>query len=140
MQEKIIKNIKEMKKFAQEFSKTLNGGEVILLNGDLGAGKTTFTQFVLENLGVDEPVSSPSFTIMKSYKTEKFNFYHFDMYRIEDESETYEIGFEDYIQNNPRDIVFIEWSERVLNLLDKTNCKTITIERIDENKRKVRID
>lgn len=140
MQEKIIKNIKEMKKFAQEFSKTLNGGEVILLNGDLGAGKTTFTQFVLENLGVDEPVSSPSFTIMKSYKTEKFNFYHFDMYRIEDESETYEIGFEDYIQNNPRDIVFIEWSERVLDLLDKTNCKTITIERIDENKRKVRID
>lgn len=140
MQEKIIKNIKEMKKFAREFSKTLNGGEVILLNGDLGAGKTTFTQFVLENLGVDEPVSSPSFTIMKSYKTEKFNFYHFDMYRIEDESETYEIGFEDYIQNNPRDIVFIEWSERVLDLLDKTNCKTITIERIDENKRKVRID
>ena len=136
----IVNTMEETKELACWFAKTLKNGDVVLLNGDLGAGKTTFTQFVLENLGVDEPVSSPSFTIMKSYKTEKFNFYHFDMYRIEDESETYEIGFEDYIQNNPRDIVFIEWSERVLNLLDKTNCKTITIERIDENKRKVRID
>ena len=140
MQELIINNIKEMKKFAYDFSKTLQGGEVILLNGDLGAGKTTFVQFVLEKLGVKEPVSSPSFTIMKTYKTGKFNFYHFDMYRIEDETETYELGFEDYIQNSPTDIVFIEWSERVLDLLDKTVCKTITIERIDENKRKVRID
>ena len=139
MQEFIINNIKEMKKFAYDFAKTLKGGEVILLNGDLGAGKTTFTQFVFEKMGVKEPVSSPSFTIMKSYKTRKFNFYHFDMYRIEDENETYEIGFEDYIQNLPSDIVFIEWSERVLNLLEKTVCKTITIERIDENKRRVRI-
>jgi len=140
MQEMVINNIKEMKKFAYEFSKTLQGGEVILLNGDLGAGKTTFTQFVLEKLGVTEPVSSPSFTIMKSYKTDKFNFYHFDMYRIEDESETYELGFEDYIQNSPNDIVFIEWSERVIDLLAQTKCIIITIERIDETKRKVRID
>ena len=79
MQEVIINNIKEMKKFAWDFSETLKGGEVILLNGDLGAGKTTFTQFVFEKLGVQEPVSSPSFTIMKTYKTDEFNFYHFDM-------------------------------------------------------------
>ena len=138
MQE-FINNINEMKKFAHDFSKTLKGGEVVLLNGDLGAGKTTFVKFVLEKMGVKEPVSSPSFTIMKSYKTNRFNFYHFDMYRIEDETEVYELGFEDYIQNSLNDIVFIEWSERVLGLLKKTNCKTITIERIDDNKRKVRL-
>ena len=140
MQEIIVNNIKEMKNFAYKFSKTLKGGEVVLLNGDLGAGKTTFVQFVLENLGVKEPVLSPSFTIMKAYKSNNFNFYHFDMYRIEDEIETYELGFEDYIQNTAGVIVFIEWSERVLDLLTKTKCTTITIERIDENKRKVSID
>ena len=74
-------SIEETRKIAQNFSECLKGGETVLLNGDLGAGKTTFTQFLLKELGVEDVVSSPTFAILKSYKG-KFIFHHFDTYRI----------------------------------------------------------
>ena len=79
MQAMVVKNLKETKKLAKKFIKSLKGGEVILFNGDLGAGKTTFTQFCFKCLGVKEPVTSPTFTIVREYKTKKFDLYHFDM-------------------------------------------------------------
>ena len=136
---KIINNIEEMQSFAKEFGKSLKGGEVILLNGDLGAGKTTFVRFVLESLGVDEPVSSPSFTIMKNYANKDFKFYHFDMYRIENIDETYEFGFEEYIQNSTDSVVFIEWAERVEELLTNTKVININFKRLREEKRELDI-
>ncbi len=136
---KIINNIEEMRSFAKEFGKSLKGGEVILLNGDLGAGKTTFVRFVLESLGVDEPVSSPSFTIMKNYANKDFKFYHFDMYRIENIDETYEFGFEEYIQNSTDSVVFIEWAERVEELLTNTKVININFKRLGEEKRELDI-
>ncbi len=136
---KIINNIEEMQSFAKEFGKSLKGGEVILLNGDLGAGKTTFVRFVLESLGVDEPVSSPSFTIMKNYANKDFKFYHFDMYRIENIDETYEFGFEEYIQNSTDSVVFIEWAERVEELLTNTKVININFKRLGEEKRELDI-
>lgn len=136
---KIINNIEEMQSFAKEFGKSLKGGEVILLNGDLGAGKTTFVRFVLESLGVDEPVSSPSFTIMKNYANKDFKFYHFDMYRIENIDETYEFGFEEYIQNSADSVVFIEWAERVEELLTNTKVININFKRLGEEKRELDI-
>ena len=69
----VINNIKQTKKLAQSFAKLLVGGEVILLNGDLGAGKTTFTKFVLQALGVKDNITSPTFTLMHEYKTKRFN-------------------------------------------------------------------
>ena len=136
---KIINNIEEMQSFAKEFGKSLKGGEVILLNGDLGAGKTTFVRFVLESLGVDEPVSSPSFTIMKNYANKDFKFYQFDMYRIENIDETYEFGFEEYIQNSTDSVVFIEWAERVEELLTNTKVININFKRLGEEKRELDI-
>ncbi|MBR4745365.1 MAG: tRNA (adenosine(37)-N6)-threonylcarbamoyltransferase complex ATPase subunit type 1 TsaE, partial [Clostridia bacterium] len=76
--EYIVDNVKQTEELAKTFAKTLRGGERILLNGDLGAGKTTFTKFLAKALGVKEDVTSPTFTILKSYKGKKFQLNHFD--------------------------------------------------------------
>lgn len=95
----IIKNLDELEKFAKEFSKNLKGNEIILLEGDLGAGKTTFTKYLLKHLGVEEDVVSPTFTIMNEYDG-KFNVYHIDMYRID------RFDISDIVG---RGIIIIEW-------------------------------
>ncbi len=133
MQKCIVKNLKETELLAKKFAKTLSGGEVILLSGDLGAGKTTFTQSLFKCLGVKEAVTSPTFTLLKEYHTKKFDLYHFDMYRIEDENEAVEFGLNDYF-NNSKSIVVIEWFEKIKNLIPKNNI-LIKINKIDENKR-----
>lgn len=136
MQEINVKNIKQTKKLATKFAKSLVGGEKILLNGDLGAGKTTFTRFLAGALGVNDEVTSPTFTLMKEYQGKKFKLYHFDMYRLSDASEAVEFGFDDYLLNQNKDsVVIIEWSERVKSLL-KGEFIIINIDRIDDNKRK----
>jgi len=85
-----VENLKSMLKLAKDFAKTLAGGEVVLLGGDLGAGKTTFTKAVLKNLGVKGEITSPTFTIMKEYNSKKFKIYHFDMYRLSSGQEAME--------------------------------------------------
>lgn len=139
MEELIIENLKETKKFAKKFAKLLVGGEVILLSGDLGAGKTTFTRCVLKTLGVKGDITSPTFTIMREYKTKRFNIYHFDMYRIGDSSEAREFGLEDYIYSgDSRSLVFIEWSENIADMLNGKFIK-INISLLDDGKRKFEI-
>lgn len=139
MEELIIENLKETKKFAKKFAKLLVGGEVILLSGDLGAGKTTFTRCVLKALGVKGDITSPTFTIMREYKTKRFNIYHFDMYRIGDSSEAREFGLEDYIYSgDSRSLVFIEWSENIADMLNGKFIK-INISLLDDGKRKFEI-
>ena len=91
-----VNGLKETEQLANDFAAKLNGGEVVLLNGDLGAGKTTFTQFVFKALGVDQVVSSPTFAILKSYDG-KFRLHHFDTYRITTE-EAIEAGFDEVFQ------------------------------------------
>ncbi|MGC8941055.1 tRNA (adenosine(37)-N6)-threonylcarbamoyltransferase complex ATPase subunit type 1 TsaE [Sulfurihydrogenibium sp.] len=78
-----IENLQELDKFTKQFASMLKGDEVILLEGDLGAGKTTFTKFLLKHLGVEEDVTSPTFTVMNEYEGKDFNIYHIDMYRLE---------------------------------------------------------
>lgn len=118
MKSLIINNLKETKKFAKNFAKILKGGEVVLLGGDLGAGKTTFTKSVLKCLGVKDEVTSPTFTIMREYNGKKFKIYHFDMYRLTSGQEAKEFGLEDYIYSKNKDsIVFIEWPENVQDIL-----------------------
>ena len=85
------------------------GGEIIVLSGDLGAGKTTFTKGFAVALGVRNPVTSPTFTIMKKYEG-RLTLYHFDLYRIEDEGELDELGFEDYIGEKDA-VCVIEWNK-----------------------------
>lgn len=135
----IINDLKQTEILAKKFAKLLRGGEVILLNGDLGAGKTTFTKFVLKYLGVKEVITSPTFTLMREYKTKKFDIYHFDMYRLNGGEEATNLGFEEYLySNDSRNIVFVEWSENIKDIL-KGKFIEINISLIDDNKRKFEI-
>lgn len=131
-------SLQDTKNIAKEISNFVNNGDVILLNGDIGAGKTTFTKFLLEFLGVTSVVSSPTFTLLNEYNG-IYPVYHFDMYRITDESELYELGFEDYInsKNSPfvtTGLTVIEWGENVKNIIPKEKT-IINIKKIDESSR-----
>ena len=90
-------------------------GEVYTLIGDLGVGKTVFTQGLAAGLGIMEPVNSPTFTILQSYEEGRLPFYHFDVYRIGDISEMDEIGYEDYFYGNG--LCMIEWANLIEEIL-----------------------
>ncbi|MDE6276379.1 MAG: tRNA (adenosine(37)-N6)-threonylcarbamoyltransferase complex ATPase subunit type 1 TsaE [Clostridia bacterium] len=93
---------------AQKIADRLKGGEVILLNGQLGAGKTAFTKCLAKSLGVVEEVTSPTFAFMKEYQG-KFPLYHFDLYRVGDEDELYELGLSEYLYSGG--VCVIEWNK-----------------------------
>ncbi len=132
----IVRSLEETKQLAQNFAKKLRKGDVVLLNGDLGAGKTTFTQFVFAFLGVKEVVNSPTFAILKSYEG-KFTLHHFDTYRISLE-EAIEAGFDEVLDDR-ESVIFIEWSENIQALLP-SKVITINIRHIDENTREIEIN
>ena len=102
-----------------EYGRKMGGeaqpGDVYRLTGDLGVGKTVFTQGFAAGLGVREPVSSPTFTIVQEYEGEKMPFYHFDVYRIGDAEEMEEIGFEDYVYG--QGVCLIEWANLIREIL-----------------------
>lgn len=115
-------------------------GQIYTLNGDLGVGKTVFTQGVASGLGIKEPVNSPTFTIVQEYEDGRMPFYHFDVYRIGDLEEMEEIGYDDYFFGNG--ICLIEWAELIQELLPETII-SITIEKEPEkgfDYRKITID
>lgn len=91
---------------AKSFARELRGGDVVLLSGDLGAGKTTFTKGIAISLGISEPVTSPTFTIIKEYEGEKLNLYHMDMYRLS--GDITELGLEEYLGRKDG-VCVIEW-------------------------------
>lgn len=90
-------------------------GTILCLNGDLGTGKTVFTQGFARGLGIDEPVSSPTFTIVQVYEEGRLPLYHFDVYRIGDPEEMEEIGYEDYFYGEG--VSLVEWSELIEELI-----------------------
>ena len=115
-------------------------GQVYTLNGDLGVGKTVFTQGVAAGLGITEPVSSPTFTIVQVYEEGRLPFYHFDVYRIGDIEEMEEIGYDDYFFGNG--VCLIEWAELIQELLPE-QIISVTIEKNPEkgfDYRKITID
>ena len=94
-------------------------GQIICLEGDLGVGKTVFTQGFAEGLGIREPVNSPTFTILQQYEEGRLPLYHFDVYRIGDVEEMEEIGYEDCFYGEG--VCLIEWPSRILEILpDRT--------------------
>lgn len=99
-------------------------GEIYTLNGDLGVGKTVFTQGVAAGLGILEHVNSPTFTIVQVYESGRLPFYHFDVYRIGDVEEMDEIGYEDYFYGNG--LCIVEWAERIRELIPP-QARQITI-------------
>ena len=104
-----------------------NAGQVFTLIGDLGVGKTVFTQGLAKGLGIEEPISSPTFTIVQVYEDGRLPFYHFDVYRIGDVEEMEEIGYEDYFYGEG--VTLIEWSNLIEEILPKQRTE-IVIEKI----------
>lgn len=86
----------------------------ILFSGEMGTGKTTLIKSLVKHLGSKDQVSSPTFSLVNEYEGEASDIYHFDFYRIEDESEAFDMGFEDYLDD--KHYVFIEWPEKIPNL------------------------
>ena len=135
MKKYISNSIKDTFEIAKDILSFLKGGDIVLLRGDLGAGKTAFVKGIAWALGADENiVTSPTFTLVNEYKTQKNTIYHFDLYRIESVDELYNIGIEEYFYSDA--ICFVEWPERAEELfLD--NVKEICIEKLDENSRQI---
>lgn len=110
----------------RKLGQTAKPGEIYMLNGDLGVGKTVFTQGVAAGLGITEHINSPTFTIVQVYESGRLPFYHFDVYRIGDVEEMDEIGYEDYFFGNG--LCIVEWAERIKELIP-AEAKQITIEK-----------
>ena len=103
--------------FGQKLGREAVPGEIICLDGDLGVGKTVFTQGFAAGLGIDDYVNSPTFNIVKEYEGGRLPLYHFDVYRIGDPSEMEEIGYEDYFYG--QGVSIIEWPGQIEELLPK---------------------
>lgn len=125
----ISKNENDTKDFAQKFASQLEKKDVIVLTGDLGSGKTKFVEGILSYFNLENEISSPTFTIVNEYQKNDTNIYHFDVYRLEDSSEFYEIGGEEYFENG---ICLIEWGELIEDALPDDYIK-ITFSRNLEN-------
>lgn len=130
-------NSSETMKFASELASTLHVGDVVVLSGELGAGKTKFTEGFLKYFGLDNQISSPTFSIVNEYKKDNINIYHFDVYRLEDVDEFYAIGGEEYFSSG---ICIIEWGELIQEALPK-NYIHISFEKdsLDENIRYLKL-
>lgn len=115
----------ETMNFASNLASKLNVGDVIVLSGELGAGKTKFTEGFLKYFCLDNEISSPTFSIVNEYKKDNLNIYHFDVYRLEDVDEFYAIGGEEYFSSG---ICIIEWGEIIEEALPK-NCIRINFEK-----------
>ena len=105
-------------RYGQMLGEKIPAGSVVCLDGDLGVGKTVFAKGVAKGLGVKEPVSSPTFTIVQEYREGRIPLFHFDVYRIEDPEEMYEIGYEEYFYGDG--VCLIEWADQIRELIPET--------------------
>lgn len=112
--------------YGEKCGREAKAGQVFCLNGDLGVGKTVFTQGFAKGLGIQEPVTSPTFTIVQEYEEGRLPFYHFDVYRISDPEEMFEVGFDEYLESGG--VCFIEWASLIEEILPE-NRMEITIEK-----------
>ena len=117
-------------------ARVLQPGTVIAYRGDLGAGKTAFTRGLARGLGVQEGVTSPTYTIVNEYLGGRMPLFHFDMYRLGSEDELFDIGWDDYLDRGG--ICAVEWSENVWGAME--DAVVVTITRLDENTRKIEIE
>lgn len=139
--EKIIsKNVSDTIKLGEKMAKKIKGATIILLHGDLGAGKTHFVKGLARGLKNNSQVTSPTFTIMNAYEGGRLPVYHFDMYRLNSADEAREAGLEEYFDLHSLDgVSVVEWPENVLGLI-QGKVIDITIEKTeDENKRIITI-
>lgn len=117
---------KDTYELGEKIGQMAKPGMVISLTGDLGVGKTVFTQGLAKGLGIEEPVNSPTFTIVQVYEEGRLPLYHFDVYRIGDIEEMDEIGYEDYFYGEG--VCLIEWADLIREILPEQMCR-VTIEK-----------
>ena len=110
-----IKNEQETRKFGMKLGAGAKAGDVIALIGDLGTGKTTLTKYIAEGLGITEYITSPTFNIIKEYRSCRLPLFHFDVYRIADVDEMFEIGYEEYFFGDG--VCVIEWADIVEEII-----------------------
>ncbi len=116
-------------RLGRKLGEAARAGEIYTLSGDLGTGKTVFTQGFAAGLGIEEPVCSPTFTIVQEYEEGRLPLYHFDVYRIGDPEEMEEIGYEDYFYGNG--VCLIEWADLIGELLPERTCR-VRIDKVPE--------
>ena len=128
----------DTKKFAKSLAKILKPKDIVVLTGELGSGKTKFVEGFLSYFGLENEISSPTFTIVNEYKNNDINIYHFDVYRLADSSEFYEIGGDEYFDTG---ICLIEWGELIEDALPSNYIHiTFTKNENEENSRILDID
>jgi tRNA threonylcarbamoyladenosine biosynthesis protein TsaE len=135
MKEFITENSKQTKKLGEMLASEVKNGKIICLTGELGSGKTTFTQGLLKGLKVKGPYTSPTFVIMKKYSE---NIFHIDAYRVK-EDDIINLGWEELINppvGGKQNIVIIEWADRIKKIIPK-NVLWVEFKWMDENKRKI---
>lgn len=133
-----IASEKETERIGEAIGQAAEPGTVVALIGDLGTGKTTLTKSIAKGLGVTETVTSPTFNIIREYKSGRIPLYHFDVYRIGDPDEMFELGYEEYFYGDG--ICVVEWADIIEELLPE-DAVIIRIERgADEEEREYRIE
>lgn len=120
-----LKNEEETKAFGVQLGRNAARGDIIALIGDLGTGKTALTKYIAKGLGIEETVTSPTFTIVQEYHSGKLPLYHFDVYRIGDPDEMFELGYEEYFFGDG--VCVIEWADLIEDLIPP-EAKTILLE------------
>lgn len=129
---------KDTLNFGKKLASLLKKGDIITLTGELGAGKTKLTEGILSYFNLENEISSPTFTIVNQYSNDKINIYHFDVYRLEDSSEFYEIGGEEYFDKG---ICIIEWAELIKDVLPLEYLKiSIIKDDLNDNKRIINLE
>jgi tRNA threonylcarbamoyladenosine biosynthesis protein TsaE len=138
--EYICKSPEDTFDLGEKLGESLNGGEVVLLSGGLGAGKTLFTKGILYALRYDvDEVTSPSFTLVNFYKTEKFGVYHIDFWRLDENSDvTSAVGLEEILEDEAA-VVIIEWSERLKEIAFSNKIIRVSIAGDGDEARKIKV-
>ena len=126
----------ETEKVGAALGKRLTPGTILAYRGDLGAGKTAFTRGLARGLGYDEPVTSPTYTIVNEYLGGRMPLFHFDMYRLASSDDLWDIGWEDYLERGG--VCAVEWSENVDDAME--NAIWITIHKTGETSRRIEIE
>ncbi len=132
-----ILSFEELTKLAENLASFVKGDDVVALIGDLGTGKTTFVKTIAREIGVEGNIKSPTFNYVLEHLSGRLPLYHFDVYRLSDPMEVYEVGYEDYLHNGG--LVLIEWADIILEELPKEYIK-IELSHHDEESRSVSLE
>ena len=124
----------ETRALGRTLAQALQGGAVVAFTGDLGAGKTAFVSGMAEGLGIEERVTSPTFTIVNEYEGGRLPLFHFDMYRLGSADELFDIGWEDYLARGG--VCAVEWSENVADALEE-GCLRVDIRRGEDDDQRI---